>query len=81
LKFRSPDETLLLEDELLHALSDSVESSSMLKRDAVFAVSTLTINQGSFKLLSSTKPSHDTMEEDEGESKGCVFFQILEFQR
>lgn len=67
----------MLEDELLHALSDSVVSTSMLKRDAVFAISTLTINQGSFKLLSSTKPSHDTMEEDEGETKGCVLFKEL----
>ncbi|CAB3365707.1 Hypothetical predicted protein [Cloeon dipterum] len=77
---KSPDEAQTLEDELLHALSDSVESSSMLKRDAVFAINTLTIKQGSFKLLSSTKPTNDTMEEDEGDYKSVISFPVMDLE-
>ncbi|XP_059469653.1 intermembrane lipid transfer protein VPS13D isoform X2 [Neocloeon triangulifer] len=77
---KSPDESQRLEDELLHALSDSVESSSILKRDAVFSISTLTIKQGSFKLLSSTKPSTDTMEEDESDSKSVINYPVMDLE-
>lgn len=42
--------TQTLEEEILDALADSVENSTLLKRDTVFGQLNFTINQGTFNL-------------------------------
>ncbi|XP_071446252.1 intermembrane lipid transfer protein VPS13D-like [Hetaerina americana] len=45
-----------LEDEILDVLSDTIENDTLLRRDTVFGQLNFTLNQGTFKLFSKTKP-------------------------
>lgn len=52
----SPTEpTASLENEILDALADTVENSTLLKRDTVFGQLNFTVNQGTFNLCSDIK--------------------------
>ncbi|XP_054285267.1 intermembrane lipid transfer protein VPS13D-like [Macrosteles quadrilineatus] len=54
---QSREMTQTLEDEILDALADSVENSTLLKRDTVFGQLNFTINQGTFNLCNENQKS------------------------
>jgi vacuolar protein sorting-associated protein 13D len=52
---------LLLEDQILDALADSVENNTVLRRDVVFGQFNFTLKQGTFNLCT-TKATEDDNE-------------------
>jgi len=51
---------LLLEDQILDALADSVENNTVLRRDVVFGQFNFTLKQGTFNLRTTTSTENDT---------------------
>jgi len=51
---------LLLEDQILDALADSVENNTVLRRDVVFGQFNFTLKQGTFNLCTTKETENDT---------------------
>jgi vacuolar protein sorting-associated protein 13D len=54
---------LLLEDQILDALADSVENNTVLRRDVVFGQFNFTLKQGTFNLCTTKATENDTKTE------------------